>query len=116
MTRPAKLTITLAYGFALELADQTSAPDYMSGRIAATLLMPAQPGRATRDSISTTYADPGDCHTFRITDCDPWVIKVASTYFDLDSAEQAQQAGEWISACAAAYAQWRSARMEGIAA
>lgn len=110
------LTIELANGFALELCDQVSNANCLTGRIAARLRMPAQPGRFTRDLIMTTYAYPDDCRSFCLADGDPWTVQIGGTFVDLDTADQAHQVGYWISTYETTYAQQRAARLEGIAA
>lgn len=108
------LTIELASGLALELRDQVATTG-LTGRIAATLRLPAKPGRFTRDPASVTFADPHKCRVLKADGVLPWCVTFGTTHIDLDGEDQAELIGYWLKTYEAAYAQQRAAARQVVA-
>jgi hypothetical protein len=110
MTRPAKLTIALANGFALELSDSYPSPSTLTGMARVQLLIAHDGGRRL-DPLCTVFVASWD--TFNVArdsaGGDTWTLCCGHTHLDLDSAEQARAAADWLDAYFAAYTDQRNA-------
>jgi hypothetical protein len=108
------LTIELASGLALELRDQIATTG-LTGRIAATLRLPAQTGQFTRAPASVTFAGPHEWHVLDGDRVLGWSVTIGNTHIDLDGEDQAELIGYWLKTYEAAYAQQRAAARQVVA-
>lgn len=110
MNRPAPLTISMARGRRLVLSDSHPRGQTLSGMAHVQLLIATESG-ARFDPLCTVFVASWD--TFSVprdsAGGDTWTLCCGHTHLDLDSAEQARAAADWLDAYFAAYTDQRNA-------